>query len=540
MESANIMDRLVCGDVGFGKTELAIRAAFKAIMSGVQVAVLVPTTILSMQHFETFQQRLSRFAVSMAVLNRFKSQKQIGQTRRDLESGKIDILIGTHRILSQDIVFSNLGFLIIDEEHRFGVADKEKIKKLRENIDVLTMSATPIPRTLEFSLMGVRELSLIKTPPKERLPIQTKIITWDNRLIADAILREKQRNGQIIFVCNDISRLTNIYNDLRELVPNIAIRYAHGQMKGAELEGILLDFYRHKFDLLISTTIIESGIDIPNANTLFVLDAQNFGLSQLYQLRGRVGRSHRRAYAYLIIPRRHSINPTAERRLKTLEHYTDLGSGYQIAMHDLEIRGGGNLFGMEQSGFINTVGYDFYLKLLSEEIDFLKDKKTNELNTAEINIGLFSYFPDSYIDNENLKLQLYRRLANISEKSELQSFKQHVRNRFGPFPVETDNLFTEKALMLAADAMNISKLIYKNGRVQIMFFANSDKKELQNLVFHFSEILSKKNITPHFTGKGDLSLSFRCSPMMLLPLLFELLEKPISGTNNDDNLRKKQ
>ncbi|HDR05826.1 MAG TPA: DEAD/DEAH box helicase, partial [Candidatus Marinimicrobia bacterium] len=300
MESDRIMDRLICGDVGFGKTEVAIRAAFKAVMSGVQVAILVPTTILSFQHFETFQQRLSKYGVVIEVLNRFNSTKNSIQIKRLLGKGKIDILIGTHRILSHDVVFRNLALLIIDEEHRFGVADKEKIKKLKNSIDVITMSATPIPRTLEFSLMGVRDLTLIETPPKERLPIQTKIINWDDKLISDAIHREKQRNGQIIFVCNDISRLQDLQNELQRLVPSISIRFAHGQMKGAELEDILLAFYSHKIDLLISTTIIESGIDIPNANTLFILDAQNFGLSQLYQLRGRVGRSHRRAYAYLI------------------------------------------------------------------------------------------------------------------------------------------------------------------------------------------------------------------------------------------------
>lgn len=532
MESSKIMDRLICGDVGFGKTEVAIRAAFKAVLSGKQVAVLVPTTILSIQHYETFRSRLESFGVTIELYNRFRKTTDIRSIRLKTISGQADILIGTHKMLSNDLMFKDLGLLIIDEEHRFGVADKEKIKKIKESVDVITMSATPIPRTLEFSLMGVRDISKIETPPKERLPIHTKIVHFDLSLIRDAIRREKERNGQVLFVCNNISMLPSLRDQLTRECPFIDARFAHGQMNGTELENILLSFYHNEFDLLISTTIIESGIDIPNANTLFILDAQTFGLSQLYQIRGRVGRSHRRAYAYLIIPKNKKMNSSAEKRLKTLEYYTDLGSGYYVAMRDLEIRGGGNLFGTAQSGYINNIGYDYYLKILGEEIEYIRTGVEPDDYRPDINIGSHSFFPKTYIENENQKIDLYRRLAEAQTREMIDLITLNIRDRFGPLPPEAKNLITEMKLAVLAKPHLIQRIRLDKNRLSIEFREQKDPKALQNTLFMFSARANTLAKNINFLTKGLVKMNCDLSTENTLAALEVLL----TGTNSPQSV----
>ncbi|RKY51467.1 MAG: transcription-repair coupling factor, partial [Candidatus Neomarinimicrobiota bacterium] len=404
MEKPRPMDRLLCGDVGFGKTEVAIRAAFKAVTNSKQVAVLVPTTILADQHFITFSKRLQKYPINISLLSRFISKKSQNEILNGLANGYFDIVIGTHRLLSNDVKFKDLGLLIIDEEQRFGVKHKDKIKMLRTNIDILSLSATPIPRTLQFSLIGARDFSLINTPPKSRLPIYTEIITYDKGIISSAVYREISRGGQIYFVHNEIKSISSITSKLRDLCPDIRIRFAHGQMRERELESIMNDFINHNIDLLVTTTIIESGIDIPNVNTIFINRAHKMGLAQLYQLRGRVGRANRRAYAYLIVPHLSRLNEKAIKRLQTIQRYTSLGSGYSIATKDLEIRGAGNIFGLEQIGYIQSVGYDLYIKILRESFEDCiqgenreQNEKLKKIVKAEISYPYPAYFPESYI-----------------------------------------------------------------------------------------------------------------------------------------------
>jgi len=509
MESSAVMDRLVCGDVGFGKTEVAVRAAFKAVLSSKQVAVLVPTTILSIQHYETFSNRLKAFGINIDILNRFRTGKDLNKLYTKLADGRCDVLIGTHKMLSEKVQFKDLGLLIVDEEHRFGVRDKERIKQLKKNIDVITMTATPIPRTLEFSLMGLRDISRIETAPKERMPILTRIMNWDPDAIREALQRELKRNGQIIILVNNVRNLEAYVKRFEKLVPGTRIRYAHGQMPGPELEKRLIDFYHHEYDILISTTIIESGIDIPNANTLVVFDAQNFGLSQLYQIRGRVGRSHRRAYAYLIIPSNRLISPDAEKRLRTLEYYTDLGSGYHIAMRDLEIRGGGNLFGTSQSGFINNVGYDYYLSLLNEEIERLKKGADPSADLpeipADVNLNIDAYIPEDYISNSNQKLDQYRLLGRCRNRDDLQRFRRNIQDRYGSLPPQVEHLIEEKRISLRLQPFYIEKLTVTSSEMIFQFVGTEDNLFLQKIAGRFSDHCRDRNQEIYFSTRKGLS-----------------------------------
>ena len=535
------MDRLVCGDVGFGKTEVAIRAAFKAILSNKQVAILVPTTILSIQHYESFSSRLNTFGIKVDIVNRFRKQSELQLLYKNLADGHLDILIGTHKMLSPKTIFKDLGLLIIDEEHRFGVRDKEKIKQMRKNVDVMTMTATPIPRTLEFSLMGLRDISKIETPPRERIPILTKLMFWAPDKISEALNRELLRNGQSIIVSNDVKSLDSIKSRIQKLVPSARIEYAHGQMKGDELEKRLIGFYHHKYDILIATTIIESGIDIPNANTLVVFDAHKFGLSQLYQIRGRVGRSHRRAYAYLIIPKHKHLSASAEKRLRTLEYYTDLGSGYHIAMRDLEIRGSGNLFGTIQSGFLNNVGYEYYLELLNEEIEKIKTGINNDDKVeyiADINLNMNAYIPDSYIANTNQKLDQYRMLSKCKNTKDINRIESNLQDRYGNLPKEVSLLFTEKKLSLALAPFQSTKLLVTEKEIIIYFPKNENNKALQKSASDLSQLCQEKNIEIYFSTRKVLSarLPLKTSPPLdLLLKMFPEIDKQNKINRNSLN-----
>ncbi len=434
MESHKIMDRLVCGDVGFGKTEVAIRATFKAVQDNKQVAYLVPTTILAEQHYNTFCDRMKNFPVNIKMLSRFCSTKEIKETLEQMKTGMVDVVIGTHRLLSKDINFKNLGLLIIDEEQRFGVKHKEQIKQMKKSVDVLTLTATPIPRTLHMSLVGLRDISLLEEPPVDRLPIQTYVMEYDLELVKEAINRELNRNGQIYYVYNRVNTIEDITAKLRSLLPNARIEFAHGKMNERELESIMRSFIKQEIDVLVSTTIIETGLDIPNVNTIIIHDADKFGLSQLYQLRGRVGRSNRSAYAFLMYQRDKMIKEVAEKRLKAIREFTDLGSGYKISMKDLEIRGAGNLLGQEQSGNIEAVGYDLYCKMLNDAIKKLSGEEELAEFTTSIELPLDAYIPDTYVKNEYLKLDLYKRISKIDTREENDAILEEVRDRFGEPP----------------------------------------------------------------------------------------------------------
>lgn len=484
MESEVPMDRLVCGDVGFGKTEVAIRSSFKAVQAGKQVAVIVPTTILASQHELTFRDRLQNYPVIIESLSRFKTQARIKEILQRLADGKIDIIIGTHRLLSDDVKFKDLGLLIIDEEHRFGVAAKEKLRQMKVNIDTLTMTATPIPRTLNFSLLGVRDLSIMETPPRNRLPIFTEVIYWDEKIIGNAFRREFARNGQIFFVVDQIHRIEKTYQRLQKIVPEARIGIAHGQMRGSQLEKVMQKFIAGDYDILLTTKIIESGLDIPRANTILVLNAQNFGLAELYQLRGRVGRTNIQAYCYLIIPPLETLTAQALRRLQALEEYTDLGSGLKLAMRDLEIRGAGDVFGVEQSGFINEIGYEMYHKILDETIQELKSEEFPDLfvsyekrklprylenNEIQIEVDFDAFIPESYIRNEADRFKTYKDLYRCNNIDELKSIRSELIDKFGKPPLEVKNLFLVVTLRLNALGTGIQKITFRNNVLIVEF-----------------------------------------------------------------------
>src|SRR5438552_14001077 len=441
MERPRPMDRLVCGDVGYGKTEVALRAAFKAVLDQRQVAILVPTTVLALQHFNTFRERLKPFPVRVELLSRFRSEKEQKQILEDLALGRVDIVIGTHRLLQKDVVFLNLGLLVIDEEQRFGVVHKERLKQMRNEIDVLTMTATPIPRTLHMSLVNVRDMSVIDTPPQERLPIRTAIREYDDSLIREAILREIDRGGQIFFVHNRVRGIQVIAQKLQRLIPEARIAVGHGQMAEDQLERVMMDFSSGEYDVLISTTIIENGLDIPNANTIIVNNAAYFGLAQLYQLRGRVGRATQQAYSYFLYNKDAKLTPIQEKRLRVIFEATELGAGFRIAMKDLEIRGAGNLLGPEQSGFMNSVGFDLYCRLLAEAVDELRGKRVLPEYELLIDLPLGAHLPDGYIGDPDLKVRLYRRLANLQTQEEVDEAEQEFRDRFGPLPQPVADMF---------------------------------------------------------------------------------------------------
>lgn len=477
------MDRLVCGDVGFGKTEVAIRAAFKAATSGKQVAVLVPTTILAQQHFMTFRDRFSRYPINTTLLSRFRTAKELKESIEQIQSGKIDVIVGTHRILSNDVQFKDLGLLVIDEEHRFGVSAKEKLRQLKENVDTLTMTATPIPRTLNFSLMGVRDISVIETPPPNRLPVYTEVINWNKEFFRDAVLKELSRGGQVFFVSDKVYDLDTITDGLKSIVPEANFGIAHGQMKTTELEMIMEKFIEKKFDILVTTKIIESGLDIPNANTIFVNRSQNFGLAELYQLRGRVGRSNIQAYCYLIIPEDVKLPEKSVRRLQALEEFTDLGSGLKLAMKDMEIRGTGNLLGAEQSGFIDDIGFELYSKILDEAVRELKDEefadlfKSNEeirksiLRNPELEIDYneSSFLSDTYVPSDTERYLLYRRLYSIKTIDEVKDIENELEDRFGKLNFEAENLIFVIRLRVLGFDTGFKKITIRGKQVTIEF-----------------------------------------------------------------------
>jgi transcription-repair coupling factor (superfamily II helicase) len=499
MEKESPMDRLICGDVGFGKTEVAIRAAFKTCLDGKQAAVLVPTTILAYQHYKTFSERLSDFPVTVDYLNRFKTSKEKKETLKNLEEGKIDIVIGTHALLSKDVKFHDLGLMIIDEEQKFGVAAKEKLKQLRTTVDSLTLTATPIPRTLQFSLMGARDLSIINTPPPNRQPIQTEVHVFNQEFIRDAIYYEVERGGQVFFIHNRVQGLQEMKTLIQGLCPDLSIAYAHGQLEGAKLEETILDFIEHKYDVLICTNIVESGVDIPNVNTIIINNAHHFGLSDLHQLRGRVGRSNRKAFCYLLSPPISTLTPDSRKRLTTLEQYSDLGSGFQIAIRDLDIRGAGNLLGGEQSGFIAEIGFEMYQKILDEAIRELKRKEFKDLFREEIqkqddyvsdctiDTDLEILIPDEYVENITERLSLYSRLDNAPDSAdrekELQDLHKEMIDRFGPVPPQVEDLFTTVRCRKIAVELGFEKMILKNETLKCFFVANPESPYFTSKTF---------------------------------------------------------
>ena len=469
MEKARPMDRLLVGDVGYGKTEIAVRAAFKAVQSGRQVAVLVPTTILAEQHARTFGDRLADFPVEVRTLSRFETPKQQQDVIADLANGKIDIVIGTHRLLSKDVKFKNLGIIVIDEEHRFGVKHKERLKQLKLDTDVLTLTATPIPRTLHLSLAGLRDMTLMQTPPRDRSPVLTFVEPWDEGLIEEGISRELDRGGQVFFVHNRVESIDSIASRVQRLVPRARIGVGHGQMRERDLEQVMKEFVDGETDVLVSTMIVESGLDVPNANTMFVNRADHFGLAQLYQLRGRVGRSHRRANCYLLVSEG-DIDEEANRRLKILEHHTELGAGYRIALKDLELRGAGNLLGPEQSGFVTAVGFDMYLRMLDETVKrLMRGDTAPKLQPSDVSVDLPSYLPDDYVTSQDAKLDIYRRLTHMTETSEIDALRAEVRDRFGPLPAPAETFFEVAMLRVLGGAARIESMLLRGNEARITF-----------------------------------------------------------------------
>ncbi len=493
MELDRPMDRLICGDVGFGKTEVAIRAAFKAVDNGKQVAVLVPTTILAYQHHKTFSERLKDMPVTVHYLNRFRTAKQKSETLQKLSEGTVDIIIGTHQLVSKDVKFKNLGLLIIDEEQKFGVNVKDKLKTITENIDTLTLTATPIPRTLQFSLMAARDLSVISTPPPNRYPIDTQIIRFNEEVIRDAVSYEIQRGGQVFFINNRIENIKEVAGMIQRLVPDAKIGIGHGQMDGKKLEELLLSFMMGEFDVLVATTIIESGLDVPNANTIFINNAHQFGLSDLHQMRGRVGRSNKKAFCYFITPPYSVMTPEAQKRINALEQFSALGSGFNIAMKDLEIRGAGDLLGGEQSGFINEIGFETYQKIMNEAIDELKEEEFKEvfetqqqpetknyIKDFQLDTDFELLFPDNYINNITERLNLYNELSNLKTEDELQKYQEKLIDRFGNLPKQAETLLISVRLKWIAVQLGIEKLVLKQNQMLGYFISNQESKFYQS------------------------------------------------------------
>lgn len=505
MESRKIMDRLVCGDVGYGKTEIALRAAFKAVQDSKQVAYLVPTTILAQQIYNTFTERMKGFPVKIALLCRFRSPKQIRESIKELETGRVDIVIGTHRLLSKDVRYRDLGLLIIDEEQRFGVSHKERIKQLKQNVDVLTLTATPIPRTLHMSMAGIRDMSILEEPPMDRVPVQTYVMEYNDELVREAVGRELSRSGQVYYVHNRVNNIADIAAHLGRLLPDVRIAYAHGQMSESELETIMLSFIHGEIDVLVSTTIIETGLDIPNANTLIVDDADRMGLSQLYQLRGRVGRSNRMAYAFLMYHRGKLLTEESEKRLKAIKEFTELGSGIRIAMRDLEIRGAGNVLGAEQHGHMEAVGYELYCKLLNHAV------KTEQGELAEqdsfetqIDCDLDAYLPDTYISFESQKLDMYQRIASIQNEEEAMDMEDELIDRFGELPVQAENLLRIVRLRVLAHQCCVTELELKKGCYKLLFLPDADIR-----VEQIPELVTLCNGQLRFTQGQTPMMSFR-------------------------------
>ena len=499
MESTRIMDRLICGDVGYGKTEIAIRAAFKAVQEGKQVVYLVPTTILAQQHYNTFAARMKDFPVRVDLLCRFRTSGQQKKTVEDLKKGMVDIVIGTHRVLSKDVAFKDLGLLIIDEEQRFGVAHKEKIKQMKENIDVLTLTATPIPRTLHMSLIGIRDMSVLEEPPMDRMPIQTYVMEYNEELVREAIVRELSRDGQVYYVFNRVNQIEDITAKIASLVPEANVAFAHGQMRERELEDIMYSFINGEIDVLVSTTIIETGLDISNVNTMIIHDADNLGLSQLYQLRGRVGRSNRTAYAFLLYRRDKMLKEIAEKRLAAIKEFTDLGSGFKIAMRDLEIRGAGNLLGAEQHGHMEAVGYDLYCKMLNEAVKKLKGEKQEESFDTSLDIDIDAFIPAAYIPNEYQKLDIYKRIAGIEDEEESEEMLEELIDRFGDLPKSVENLLWIARTKAKAHGCYLTEVAQKGESIRFTFMerANIDPSHIPELIGRYDHALS---FTPEQKG----------------------------------------
>lgn len=512
MESEQPMDRLICGDVGFGKTEVAIRAAFKAADNSKQVAVLVPTTILAFQHFKTFSKRLEDLPVRVDYINRFRKAKDKTQILSDLKAGKIDILIGTHQMVSKNVVFKDLGLLIVDEEQKFGVSVKEKLRAMKTNVDVLTLTATPIPRTLQFSLMAARDMSVIATPPPNRYPIASEVVRFSETLIRDGIMYEMQRGGQVFFIHNRVENITEVAGMLQRLVPDARIAIGHGQMEGDRLEKTLLGFMEGQYDILLATTIIENGLDVPNANTLFINNAQNFGLSDLHQMRGRVGRSNKKAFCYFITPPLTAISSDAQKRIQAIEQFSVLGSGIQIAMKDLEIRGAGDLLGGEQSGFINEMGFETYQKILQEAIEELKETEFKELyqgsendrlqtavKEVQIDTDLELYIPEEYVNIVSERLSLYQELSSVKTPEALEAFRLQLQDRFGVVPQVTLGLLESVQLKWLAIRLGLERLIIKKGKCLGYFIADQEHPFYQSE--NFTHLLQQVQ-----TSGGDLVL----------------------------------
>jgi len=484
MESTMPMDRLLCGDVGYGKTEVAMRAAFKAVQEGKQVAVLTPTTILSFQHFETFKERFKQFPISIDMISRFRTAKEQKDILERVEAGRVDILIGTHRLLSKDIKFHDLGLLVVDEEQRFGVRHKERLKQMRREVDVLAMSATPIPRTLHMSLVGLRDMSVIETPPKDRMAIQTVVAKFDEKLIRSAVEVELERGGQIYFVHNRVETIYELAAKIQELVPAARITVGHGQMSEGELEKVMLGFVRHEHDVLVATTIIENGLDIPLANTIIINRADRHGLSELYQLRGRVGRSNRRAYAYLLIPPEQELTEVARRRLAALKEFSDLGAGFKIAALDLELRGAGNMLGGEQSGHIEAVGFELYTSMLEEAVAKLKGEEHVEVPATQLSLGIGLRIDESYIAEENQRLRMYKLVAGIQSETALDDVRAELEDRYGPVPESLRHLLDAARLRLECERIGVAQIDRKRDQLHIRFTENAgiDPGRLMKLV----------------------------------------------------------
>ena len=505
METASPMDRLLCGDVGYGKTEVALRAAFKAVMDGKQVALLAPTTVLAFQHTKTLRERFAAFPVRVEMVSRFRSRAEQKAVLTDLAAGKVEVIVGTHRLLSKDVEFRDLGLLIVDEEQRFGVAHKERLKALRRAVDVLTLTATPIPRTLNMSLMGIRDMSVIETPPKDRLSIQTNVLKFDPAVVGRAIRTELERGGQVYFVHNRIHSIDGVADMVRRLVPEARLAVAHGQSAEAELEQVMIDFVDHRYDVLLSTTIIENGLDIPNVNTIIVNQAHRYGLAQLYQLRGRVGRSDRRAYAYLLVPSEDNLSRVAQHRLSAIKEFSDLGSGFRVAALDLEIRGAGNLLGAEQSGQIEAIGFDMYVKLLERTVRELKGEPVDEERRATVNLGIELRVDEDYVAETNQRLALYRRVASAADESELSALLEELSDRYGPVPVTLARLVEFGRIRVMADRLGIES-IDRERHLLVMRFrgdASLDPRRLVDLVQRRPEV----TLTPPGVLRVDLGLT---------------------------------
>lgn len=500
MQSHRIMDRLICGDVGYGKTEIAIRAAFKAVQEDKQVVYLVPTTILAQQHYNTFVQRMRDFPVRIDLMCRFRTPSQQRKTAEDTKRGLVDIVIGTHRVLSNDMEFKNLGLLIIDEEQRFGVQHKEKIKKLKENVDVLTLTATPIPRTLHMSLIGIRDMSVLEEAPNDRMPIQTYVMEYNDEMVREAIERECARQGQVYYVYNRVEDIAEVTAGIQKLVPEVSVAFAHGQMKEHQLEKIMYDFINGEIDVLVSTTIIETGLDISNVNTMIIHDADRLGLSQLYQLRGRVGRSNRMAYAFLLYRRDKMLKEVAEKRLAAIREFTDLGSGFKIAMRDLEIRGAGNLLGAQQHGHMEAVGYDLYCKMLNEAVKHLKGEMEEETYTTTMDLNVDAYIPDSYIPNEYQKLDIYKRIAAVETEDEMEDMVEELIDRFGDIPKKVETLLNVARLKALAHSVYVTAVEQKGETYTFVMYekAKVRPERIQDLLDTFKGALLFKTDTPPY------------------------------------------